>query len=163
MNSMLAIVMLLVILGLLAFISRRRFGVLGAALVLGYSLQQLWQQEFPAWARLLPLPSGDLISPVTVIGLMMVLLPSLVLLGGGPTYRSKKGRCVGAVVYAVLGVVLCVPMLTYSLVLTGESGTVVAFIQDHRRVIITIAVVLAVVDLLQLHVKMPSKVKPAKH
>lgn len=163
MNSIVAVSVLAIVLFAAAYSTKRRFGVLGAALALGYVLQQLWSHDIASWARMLHIPNVWVVTPVTLLGVMMILLPSLILLAGGPTYKTKYGRLIGSVGYALLAVVFCVPILSNSLVLAGESGAFFAAVQSYRAYILTAAVVCAVVDLLQIHVKAPGKGRPAKH
>lgn len=163
MNSMIAVGVLAVVLFAAAYVTKRRFGVLGAALALGYVLQQLWSQDIAGWARMLQVPNVWVVTPVTLLGVLIILLPSLILLAGGPVYKTKYGRIIGAVGYALLAVVFCLPILSSSLILAGESGAFFTAIQSYRAHILTVAVVCAVVDLLQIHVKAPGKARTAKH
>lgn len=141
------------VLFLLAYATKRRFGVLGLALAAGYVLQRLWESELPAWARQLQIPNEFIVSPVTLLGLTIVLLPSVILLFGGPTYKTVRGRLVGSVGYALLALVFCVGPLSNSLALLGDGKVVFDFVMTYRDYIMTGALVLAVVDMLHVHVK----------
>jgi hypothetical protein len=141
----------------LAYATKRRFGVLGLALAAGYVLQRLWEPNLPEWANLLGLPNEFIISPVTMLGLLVVLLPSLALLFGGPVYKNKRGRLVGSVGYALLALVFCIGPLSNSLAVIGEGKVVFDFVLTYRDIIMTGALLLAVVDMLQVHVGSPGK------
>lgn len=141
----------------LAYVARRRFGVLGLALAAGYVLQRLWEPQLPEWAQLMGLPNEFIISPVTILGLLIVLLPSVALLFGGPTYKTRHGRLVGSLGYALLALVFCIGPLTNSLALVGESKVVFDHLLTYRDYIMTGALIVAVIDMLQVHVRPPVK------
>lgn len=158
---MIVIAVLMIVFFSLAFITKRRFGVLAPALIMGYFLQQLWQSDLPAWARMIGLPTDFLIAPVTMLGLVLILLPAVILLFGGPVYKSKRGQICGSIGCAVLAAVLCANPLVNSMVLGG--GEVVANFIDNGKYIITAAAGFAIVDMFYVHVGVPGKSKTAKH
>ena len=148
MNVVIVLVIAAVLLFLLAFISRRRFGVLGVALAAGYVLQRLWEPSFPGWAAQLQLPLDLLVSPLTIIGLVVLLLPSLLLLLGGPTYKKGLGRSLGSALYALLAVLFGLAALAGSMDLSGESRQLYELVMQYRDYILTAALALAVVDVM---------------
>lgn len=137
----------------LSYVSKRRFGVLGLALAAGYVLQRLWEDHLPAWAQLLGLPNEFIISPVTMLGLLIILLPSLALLLGGPTYKSRRGRLLGSLGYALLALVFCVGPLSHSLALIDEGRVIFEYVLEYQTYSMTAALIIAVVDMLQIHVR----------
>ena len=146
-----------IVLFVLAYITKRRFGVLGLALAAGYVLQQLWEDQLPGWVSLLGVPSEFVVSPVTILGLIIVLLPSLALLLGGPAYKTVRGRLLGSLGYALLASVFCIGPLSNSLALMGESKAVFDAVMAYRDYIMTAALMLAVIDMLHTHVRSESK------
>lgn len=163
MTSVIVFGIVAALLFLLAFLTKRRFGVLGAAVILGYVMQQLWEKELPAWADLLALPDNWIIAPVTILGIVVIMMPSIALLFGGPVYRSKHGRVIGAIGYATLATVCCVSPLVNSLALTGEDAKIIAMVAQYMPFIITAAALLVVVDMFHIHVGIPGKGRPPKH
>lgn len=137
----------------LSYASKRRFGALGLALAAGYVLQRLWESQLPAWTQLVRLPNEFIISPVTMLGLLIVLLPSLALLLGGPTYKTRRGRLLGSLGYALLALVFCVGPLSHSLALVGEGRVIFDYLLEYQNYIMTAALVVAVVDMLHVHVR----------
>ena len=135
------------VLGLVAFATRRRFGVLGLALCAGYVLHQLWSAWLSTYASQLPPLAGGWVSNITVLQLLVILLPSLVLLVRGPVYGRLRGRICGAVLYALLAVVFSLGALASSLVLMGPERAVFEAILSQRDTIMTVAVAIAVVDI----------------
>lgn len=141
----------------LAYLTKRRFGVLGLALAAGYVLQRLWEEQLPSWVTLLAVPSELSVSPVTILGLIIVLLPSLALLLGGPTYKTVRGRLLGSLGYALLASVFCIGPLSNSMALIGDGKIVFDSVMAYRDYIMTGALILAVVDMLHIHVRPTSK------
>lgn len=138
---------IVLILFVCAYVTKRRFGVLGLALATGYVLSKLWETNITE----LVTQSGvefDLISPVTAVTLGMILLPSVVLLFGGPTYKTKRGRLVGSLLYAVLAVVFSLDALQYTLVLIGPGKQVFDVLVQYQQLILTAALAGAVVDIM---------------
>ena len=148
MNVIFILAVALVVLFLLAFLTKRRFGVLGLALAAGYVLQRLWEPAFPGWIAQVSLPEFAVLSPLTVLGLVVLLLPSLLLLFGGPTYKNMTGRIVGSLLYALMAVLFGSGALAGSMDLSGESKQIFDMIMANRDYILTAALVLAVVDVM---------------
>ncbi|QHN43169.1 hypothetical protein GII36_04955 [Candidatus Mycosynbacter amalyticus] len=139
-----AIVLLLFV---FAYMTKRRFGVLGLALAAGYVLSKLWETSIADLVS----NSGielEMVSPVTLATLAVILLPSVVLLFGGPTYKTKRGRLIGSLLYAVLAVVFSLDALQYTLVLMGPGKQVFDFLVQYQQIILTGALAGAVVDIM---------------
>jgi len=130
-----------------AYITKRRFGVLGLALATGYVLSVMWQDVIADIALRLPVDLG-VVSPVTFLTLLVILFPSLVLLFGGPRYKTKRGRLLGSILYAVLAVIFSLGALEHTVVLMGDSRTVFEMIVQYQQYILTAALVIAVLDIM---------------
>ena len=91
------------VLFVLAYATKRRFGVLGLGLAAGYVVSQLWQNDIPSAVQAIGVDLGT-VPLETVVTLVVLLLPSLVLLFGGPVYKTKRGRFIGALLYVVVAV-----------------------------------------------------------
>lgn len=147
MNVVIVYAVALVILFLLAFFTKRRFGVLGLALAAGAMLSTLWA------AQLTPLVKStgiDIAVPplATVVAVSLVLLPALLLLTSGPTYHKKSEEIIGALLFATLALALLVEPLGSGLVLQGDSKSVYEWVMEHRVWIVTFGLIAALVDLL---------------
>lgn len=130
-----------------AYTTRRRFGVLGLALAAGYVLSKLWETNISEFVS----TSGiefDAVSPVTLVTLVVILLPSVVLLFGGPTYKTRRGRLIGSSLYAVLAVVFSLDALQYTLVLIGPGKQVFDILVQYQQFILTAALAGAVLDIM---------------
>lgn len=137
----------LIVLFALAYVTKRRFGVLGLALAAGAMLSDLWAQ------KLTPIVASagfqtDIPPLTTVVAVALVLLPALLLLTSGPTYQNKLERFVGAGLFAALAVALLIEPLGSALILEGESLRMYNIFIDNQVWIVTIGLTVAIVDLL---------------
>jgi len=150
MNVALVFVVVLVLLFGLAFFTKRRFGVLGLALAAGAMLSSLWADT------LTPIIEDAGVSVevpplITLVSVSLVLLPAILLLFSGPSYRDLPLRLVGASAFAALALALLIEPLGSALVLTGDSLKVYEFFVDNRVYIVTAGLVLALLDILTTH------------
>lgn len=147
MNVALIVGFVVLLLFTCAYMTGRRFGVLGLALATGYVLSDLWSGVISETAALLPFDFGA-ISPVTVLTLAVILLPSIILLLGGPSYKTKRGRLIGALLYAILAVVFSLGALEHTLVLMGNGRVVFDTLVQYQQYILTGALIAAVLDIM---------------
>lgn len=133
-----------------AYLTKRRFGVLGLALATGYVLSQLWESYIPALVDVIGV-DFEFVSPVTVITLLIILLPSVALFFGGPTCKTKRGRLIGSLLYVVLAVVFSLGALEHTMVLMGPGKAVFDVLVQYREYILTLALALSIVDVIHAH------------
>ena len=144
------LVVFLVCVGLLfalAFITKRRFGVLGLALGAGTMLSTMWVGNItPIVAQ----TGIEIVRPPlqTVVAASLILLPALFLLVSGPTYKLSLQRTIGAGLFALLAVAFLLPALGSALLINGMGIPIYEFFIQHRDIIVTIGLVLALADLL---------------
>ena len=143
------IIFLLLLAGLfaLAFFTKHRFGVLGLALVAGAMVSGLWVADLtPVVAQ----AGFVLIKPPleSVVAASLTLLPALLLLMSGPSYRASWQRVMGALLFAVLAAVLLLEPLGSALIIEGPGEQLYRFFTHNSVIVITVCVVLALVDLL---------------
>ena len=131
----------------LAFVTKRRFGVLGLALAAGAMLSSLWAQTLtPVIAH-----AGFTVERpplLTVVSVGLVLLPAVLLLFSGPSYRELPMRVIGAFAFAALAVALLIEPLGSALVLQDEGKVVYDFFANNRVYIVTGGLILALFDIL---------------
>lgn len=139
-------VTLLLLFGL-AYVTKRCFGVLGLALAAGAMLSNLWAQQL---TPIVKSTGFDIATPplATVVAVMLVLLPALVLLTSGPSYRNRTEQVIGALLFATLAVALLIEPLGSGLVLQGDSKQVYDWFYENRVYIVTLGLIAALVDLL---------------
>jgi hypothetical protein len=134
----------------LAFVTKRRFGVLGLALAAGSMLSALWAEKLTPIVRDAGL---NVQNPplITIVSVILVLLPALVLLFSGPSYHDMPRRVIGAVLFSSLAFALLIEPLGSALVLQGQGKQVYDFFAENQVYIVTIGLIIAIVDLLMTH------------
>lgn len=129
-----------------AFFSKRRFGLLGLALTAGATLSTIWEHEAGlVLSGFGLLPQGPLASAITLSS--VVLLPAVLLLFHGYTYKNTIGRVVGSLLFTILALAFLVGPIGYALVLEGAGAEVYRVFTDNKDLIISAGVVLAIFDL----------------
>ena len=146
MNVVIIFAALAVLLFVSAFMTRRRFGLLGLALAAGSILSTIWSYDAGLVVGSIGVfPSGPLTTAVTLA--LIVLLPAIVLLFHGYTYKGIVGRVVGALLFTLLALAFLVTPLGFALPLEGVGADVYGWLVKYKEVIISIGMVAAVVDL----------------
>lgn len=129
-----------------AFISRRRFGLLGLALTAGATLSSIWSYNAGLVISSTGLvPEGPLTNAVALS--LIVLLPAIVLLFHGYTYKENAARVIGSLLFTLLALAFLVEPLGFALPLEGTAASVYNWLLANREIFISVGVVLAVVDL----------------
>lgn len=135
---------------LLAFVTKRRFGVLGLGLAAGVVLSQLWAVTLAAMLQGQGVPVSPL-SYSTVAQLVIMLTPPLLLMIGGPWYHNLKGRLLGSLLFAVFATLFVVAPIMRDFVVAGDTSPVFEFIAQWQNVLIALGVALAIIDMLLAH------------
>lgn len=145
MSFLVVVAVLALVLFALTFVTKRRFGVLGLALSAGALLSTLWVGDL---TPLIERAGVTLVAPPlsTVVGAGLILLPALVLLTGGPTYHTKRGRVIGSVLFSALAVALLINVLGSALVIDDTAKPIYDAIVQYRPQIVTIGLVAALFD-----------------
>ena len=159
MQAIILVLIIAIFLMSILYLTKRRFGVMGLALIAGQALISLWSGSIPMIAATIGLPSIGAFSGVTIITLLILFLPVVLLLFGGPTYTTKSARLVGSLLFALLSLVLSAEILRGSLILIGNDLVVFNVISQYRTPILSIAIAVAVIDLMSAH---SSKLIPKK-
>lgn len=129
-----------------AFISKRRFGLLGLALTAGATLSVIWADTAGlVVASTGIVPKGPITDAATLS--TIVLLPAILLLFHGYSYKNMAARIVGSLMFAILALAFLVVPIGYALPLEGIGADVYHQILYYKDVIISAGVILAVVDI----------------
>lgn len=138
---------LIVALFVIAFITKRRFGVLGLALAAGTVISSYWANDVTTIVRQ---AGGDFVLlPLSMlVSIALILLPAVVLLPRGPAYKQQTGRIIGSLAFAALALAFMVEPLGSTLLLTGWEREVYEFFVENRVYIITAGISFAVFDLI---------------
>lgn len=147
MNTLVVFAVLLIVLFALAFITKRRFGVLGLALCAGVILSAGWATTITPWVEA---QGVSFVSPPlsAVVAALLTLLPALLLLFSGPTYSNKVQRIVGSAAFALLASVFLLGPLGEALVWDQGSSQVYQFLTSSGNVIIVAGIAMAIADIL---------------
>jgi hypothetical protein len=141
MDILIFITMLLALFGL-AFISRRRFGLLGLGLAAGTLLASqslpLLEEFFQVFKQYL----GG-VSPAQAAAILLVLAPSLVLMLSGSKYHSGMMRLAGSLLYAVMAGFAILPFVLSTINMPDDVKN---FVTTSHASALAIGVVIAVVD-----------------
>jgi hypothetical protein len=160
MNVAFVFSIVLMLLFILAFLTKRRFGVLGLALAAGAMISSLWAVKLTPFVE----QAGVTISApplLTLVSVSLVLLPAILLLFSGPTYKDLVSRAIGAFLFASLALALLIEPLGSGLVLIGQSREVYDFFETNRVYIVTVGLVVALGDI--FFTKTPRRHKSDKH
>lgn len=159
------VIILLILLGFvaLAYITKRRFGVLGLGLAAGVLLAQHAGRAVAEFFVLNSVPVAPF-TPIVLATVILTVLPALLLLIGGPTYSSKLPKIIGSIGFGLLATLLILGPLTVAL--PTEDATVkqlLDIIAEWQSAIIAGAIALAVIDTILQHSKKPAPEKAGKH
>lgn len=137
----------LVVLFIIAYITKRRFGMLGLALATGAMLSALWVKDLTPF---IASTGVELVRPPleSVVSVVLILLPALLLLTSGPSYQTTPRRVFGAIAFALLAGVLLLEPLGSALIIEGVGQQVYVWLVQNRQIIITFCLVVAFIDLL---------------
>jgi len=129
-----------------AFLSKRRFGLLGLALTAGATLSSIWSYDAGLVVSSTGLvPEGPLTNAVALSAI--VLLPAIVLLFHGYTYKENAARVIGSLLFTVLALAFLVEPIGFALPLQGVAADVYRWLVNYKEIIISAGVVLAILDL----------------
>lgn len=146
MNVVIVFLALAILLFVSAFVTKRRFGLLGLALAAGSILSTIWSFDAGLVVGTLGIfPSGPLTTAVTLS--LIVLLPAIVLLFHGYTYKNIVSRIIGALLFTLLALAFLVEPLGFALPLQGFGANIYSEIVKYKEVIISVGMVFAVIDL----------------
>jgi hypothetical protein len=129
-----------------AFMSKRRFGLLGLALTAGATLSNIWSYDAGLVVSSTGLvPDGPLTNAIALS--LIVLLPAIVLLFHGYTYKENAARVIGSLLFMMLALAFLVEPIGFALPLQGVAADVYNWLVANKELIISIGVVLAIIDL----------------
>lgn len=149
MNIVYTVLVAIILLFVLAYWTRRRFGVLGLALCAGALLSNMWGEQITPYIQKAGLV---IVSPplTSVVEALLILLPAVVLLFSGPTYSKKYQRIIGAAFFALLAAAFLLAPLGNSLSLDEMGTFYYNLLADNKAIIITAAIAYALFDIVTL-------------
>ncbi len=146
----------------LAYVTKRRFGVLGLGLAAGLVLSQELTRFVATFLRYGDFPTEPL-KDTTAATVILVLAPALVMLFSGPKYYDKRSALVGAVLFALFATIILVGPLARDLPTVDTAvEPFMSFIARNTSWLIVTGIVISILDTLHMHT-MRSLPKKGKH
>jgi len=130
-----------------AFLSKRRFGVLGLGLAAGAVVSPIWGDNagFIISATGL-VAEGPLVNAIALS--VLILIPAVLFMFHGYKYQHIFGQIVGSLLFTILAVAFLIVPIGAALTMTGPIGDVYNWINSNHELIISIGVAFAVADFL---------------
>jgi hypothetical protein len=137
--------LLVAILFLLSFLTKRRFGVLGLALAAGALLSTNWTSTLTPFIEQ---QGVTLVAPPlpVVVQSILIIGPPLILLAGGPTYNKMAWRIVGSLGFALLALAFLLDSLGVALNLDGAGLAAYRVLHQYQSLIIVVGLLGALLD-----------------
>lgn len=154
MTVIVSLVIALALFGL-AFLSRRRFGVLGLALTAGALLASQMTKDLSRLIAQYDIPVEPL-STISAASIFLTLLPALVLLLSGPSYKKRKQAIIGAIAFTVMAMLLILGPLTSSMPPDKLMEPFVRWVAEYSSLLLAIGIGAAVTDVWMIHILPPS-------
>jgi hypothetical protein len=144
-----------------AYLTKRRFGVLGLALAGGSLLAELWGVAGGLLFAAEDIHIGVL-SPENLALVVVTLLPALLLLLHGPSYHGPLQRLGASLLFTLLALALVIHPIQPLLAGSGAGMAIYSHIMQSRELIISAGLVAAFVDIFFTKASAHSKSGP-KH
>lgn len=148
-NMMVIIILLVLVLALFAaaFLSRRRFGVLGLGLGAGAIISPIWGDNAGFLVSATGLVAeGPLVNAIALSAL--ILIPAVLFMFHGYTYKHMFGRIVGSLLFTILAIAFLAGPIGVAYTLTGPVGNVYQWVVAHHEMIVSFGIALAIADFL---------------
>ena len=144
----------------LAFLTKRRLGVLGLALAAGALISELWVGDL---TPLVAQAGIEIIRPPleSVVAAVLLLTPAALLFISGPTYHGMRGRVIGSLLFALLAIFLMLDIFESAVIIEGVGQAVFAGLDDWKALGTTTILILAILE--GLGIRTPKPEKLAKH
>lgn len=134
-----------------AFFTRRRFGILGLGLATGSVIAQNGSGIIAGLMEHYRLETFGMAYPV-VATILLIMLPVIILLAGGPRYSNKKTAAIAAGGFALLGLIFVFGPLSSLLSFQDQFTREAAVLITKWQWLIVIAgLAIALFDVLQIH------------
>jgi len=162
MNNFLVYTVIVVCVFGFAFAAKKRLGLAGIALAVGYIISGAWGNTV---ANFVSKYSPSVVASITNYGIeaIIVILPAILLIvfGDSPKYKSIIWHLVGAIAFTMLA-------STFIVLIMGDSGSIndgfgaqaYSFIQNNSSVIIVSCLIFSLLDIIAA--KVSSKYEASK-
>jgi len=128
-----------------AFLSKRRFGVLGLGLAAGAIISPIWGENAGFVISSTGLVSeGPIVNTIALS--VLILVPAVLFMFHGYTYKHIFGRVVGSLLFTILAAGFLIGPIGATLTLTGPVGNVYNWLDANHELIVTVGVAFAIAD-----------------
>ncbi|MFZ1600547.1 MAG: hypothetical protein WAT31_04150, partial [Candidatus Saccharimonas aalborgensis] len=150
MSFIIVLVLYFLFIFMTAYLFRRRFGVAGVTLAAGAVLAKLWTDS------LTPLVASAgviIIRPPleSIVAIVLTLLPAILVMSRSPRAHAHHRQVIGSALFALLAVMLTYGAFANAVVLDESSKQYITQLISYEKIIITVCLVLAIVDILLSH------------
>lgn len=164
MNATFILAGIAIILFILAFVTKRRFGILGLALFAGSYLAHTWTGAAAPVIEKSGIDFSSLGVPAaTIVAVLLTIVPALILLANSPKYSGKWGKFIGSAAFVALAVVLVAPVVRSAFADSAVDAYLDTVVANYS-LLVTAGLIAAVVDLfLSRPHRKPGKSHDLKH
>lgn len=145
MNMIIILSVVAVLIFVAAFITKRRFGLLGLALAAGSILSGIWGYDIGLEASAFGAPSGTLTA--AIVSCLIILFPAGILLFHGDKYKTLAGRIIGASLFTILAIAFMIEPLSHAITPQGFGSDAFTWLVKNSNTVIGLGLVAAIVDL----------------
>lgn len=139
----------------IAFVSKRRFGILGLALAAGYLLNTALGPSLDTLINYVGAASHYF--KAATLSIIIILLPAIILLFRGSKYKTIQTRVLGAVLFTILSFTILINPLSNVVTFQGIGMEIYARVIDYSDYIIAICLMIAVADVFFTKHSQPDK------
>lgn len=133
-----------ILLFVVAFIFKKRFGLLGLALAAGSILSGIWLEKSIQISSALGFRLNITIN--AIVAAALILLPAALLIFHGHSYKKLPPRLVGAALFSLLATTLLISPLSRIFLIQGAGSDIFLILSNNQSNIIGICLILAVID-----------------
>lgn len=159
MQSILIIVGIALVLFVLAFKSKKRFGNLSLALAGGAVINEVWAYEISLVAGIFKFLPHDV--NAFIVSTVVLLLPALLLMLNGVAYKNIITRFFGSFLFSLLALAFMAKSMTQILSLDGTMKVYYLKIISYKELVIGMSIIIAILEIfftkLPKHDGKPSK------
>lgn len=142
-----------------AYLTKRRFGVLGLGLAAGLVLSQELTRYVAKFLQYGDFPVEPL-KYTTAATILLILAPVIALLFAGPRYYDKHKTVISSLLFAALATIILMEPLARDLPTYDASiEPAMSWLAAHTSIIIVVGIIAALLDTLHMHT---TKLEPRK-
>lgn len=145
------IVILLILIAALfagAFLSKRRFGLLGLGLAAGAIISPIWGDTAGFVLSGTGLVKEGPLVNVIALSALILIPPVLIMFHRGYSYKYIFGRIIGALLFTLLAAAFLIGPIGAALSFSGPAAGVYNWLVANHELIVSVGVAIAVADLL---------------